>query len=110
MSRRTREEYASVWRLHLAPYLADMQLGQITTERVRTWRSTLLAHGRSEDRAAKAYRLLRAILNTAVDDGLIKRNPCRIKGAGQHRTPERRRRLSRRYTGWPSWSRHGSTC
>ena len=89
MSRRTREEYASVWRLHLAPYLADMQLGQITTERVRTWRSTLLAHGRSEDRAAKAYRLLRAILNTAVDDGLIKRNPCRIKGAGQHRTPER---------------------
>lgn len=31
---------------------------------------------------AKAYRLLKAILNTAVDDGLIRRNPCRIKGAG----------------------------
>jgi integrase len=28
-------------------------------------------------------------LNTATDDGRIKRNPCRIKGAGQHRTPER---------------------
>lgn len=26
---------------------------------------------------------------TAVDDGRIKRNPCRIKGADQHRTPER---------------------
>jgi hypothetical protein len=33
--------------------------------------------------AAEAYRLLKAILNTAVDDGLIRRNPCRIKGAGR---------------------------
>jgi integrase len=38
---------------------------------------------------AKAYRLLKAIFNTAVDDGLIRRNPCRIKGAGQERSPER---------------------
>ncbi|WP_189250786.1 site-specific integrase [Streptosporangium pseudovulgare] len=38
---------------------------------------------------AKAYRLLKAILSTAVDDQLIKRNPCRIKGAGQERSPER---------------------
>jgi integrase len=35
----------------------------------------------SGNRAAKVYRLLRAILYTAVDDGMIKRNPCRIKGA-----------------------------
>jgi integrase len=28
-------------------------------------------------------------LNTAVDDGLIKRNPCRIDGAGQEHSPER---------------------
>ncbi len=39
--------------------------------------------------AAKAYRLLKAIMNTAVDDGLIRRNPCRIKGAGQEKSPER---------------------
>ena len=38
---------------------------------------------------AKAYRLLKAIFNTAVDDGLIRRNPCRIKGAGQEKSPER---------------------
>lgn len=38
---------------------------------------------------AKAYRLLKAILNTAVDDGLIRRNPCRIRGAGQEKSPER---------------------
>ncbi|MGH3502476.1 MAG: tyrosine-type recombinase/integrase [Nocardioidaceae bacterium] len=38
---------------------------------------------------AKAYRLLRAILNTAVDDGRLKRNPCRVKGADQEKSPER---------------------
>jgi hypothetical protein len=27
------------------------------------------------------YRLLRAIMNTAKDDELIRKNPCRIKGA-----------------------------
>ena len=39
---------------------------------------------------AKAYQLLKAILNTAVEDGLIRGNPCRIKGAGRERSPERR--------------------
>jgi len=33
--------------------------------------------------------LLKAIFNTAVDDGLIRRNPCRIKGAGQEKSAER---------------------
>ena len=28
-------------------------------------------------------------MNTAVDDGLTHRNPCRIKGAGQEKSPER---------------------
>src|SRR3712207_7897271 len=31
----------------------------------------------------------RTILNTAVDDELILRNPCRIKGAGAGYSPER---------------------
>jgi integrase len=38
---------------------------------------------------AKAYRLLRTILNAAVEDGLLIRNPCTIKGAGVERSPER---------------------
>jgi hypothetical protein len=38
--------------------------------------------------SVKAYRLLRAIMNTAVEDGLIRRNPCRIKGAGSEDSPE----------------------
>jgi integrase len=88
-ARRTREEYASLWRLHVEPSLGDVELAALNTERVRTWRSALLASGRSEDRIAKAYRLLHAVMATAADDGRVKRNPCRIKGAGQYRTPER---------------------
>jgi integrase len=39
--------------------------------------------------AVKAYSLLRSILNVAEDDGLLPRNPCRIKGAGQLHSRER---------------------
>jgi integrase len=38
---------------------------------------------------AKAYRLLKAILETATDDELIRRNPCRIRGAGVESPEER---------------------
>jgi integrase len=57
--------------------------------RVGRWRKKLLDSGVSKVTAAKTYRLLRAIFNTALDDGLIKRNPCRIKGADREDSPER---------------------
>ena len=38
---------------------------------------------------AEAYRLLKAVLNTAAYDGLIRRNPCRIKGASVEKSQER---------------------
>ena len=43
----------------------------------------------SRDQAAKGYRLLRAIFNTALADGLIGRNPCTIRGAGIGHAHER---------------------
>lgn len=43
-----------------------------------------------QDHDREGYRLLRAILNTAVTvDELIAANPCRIKGAGEQRAAER---------------------
>src|SRR5580700_1788674 len=61
----------------------------VTEARIRRWRKQLLDAGVGSVTVAKEYRLLKAILNTAVDDGLIRRNPCRIKGAGQEKSPER---------------------
>jgi hypothetical protein len=44
--------------------------------------------------AHQAYRFPRVVMNTAVDDGLIKRNPCRIKGAGSEDSPDRSTELT----------------
>ncbi|NEE01501.1 site-specific integrase [Phytoactinopolyspora halotolerans] len=89
VSERTREIYRSLFRLHLEPFLGQRALTEISTEVVRSWRAELRDAGRSEIRVAKSYRLLRAIMNTAVDDGRIKRNPCRIKSADKEYSPER---------------------
>jgi integrase len=37
----------------------------------------------------QSYRLLRAVMNTAVRDGAIPKNPCNIPGAGSDRAKER---------------------
>jgi integrase len=55
---------------------------------VRDWQSDLVDWA-GRDQAAKSYRLLRAILGTAVEDLRIGRNPCRIRGAGIEQAAER---------------------
>ncbi len=89
LSPRTRDLYEGLFRLHVQPYLGATPIGSITPETVRAWRATLRADGRSDPTMAKAYRLLRAVLNTAVDDGRLLRNPCRIKGADRETPAER---------------------
>ena len=89
LSPTTRSLYEILLRRHIRPFLGPTPIGQISTESVRAWRAELLRSGRSATTTAKAYRLLRAIFSTAVDDGRVHRNPCRIKGADSERTAER---------------------
>jgi integrase len=87
---RTAALYEDLLRLHIARTLGNVDLVDLTPGRVRTWRKDLLDSGVGEVTVAKCYRLLRSVLNTAVeDDELIRRVPCRIKGAGAERSPER---------------------
>ncbi|WP_082931104.1 tyrosine-type recombinase/integrase [Micromonospora sp. NBRC 110037] len=75
---------------HVVPYLGGVELGRLDTPMVRDWRAKLLGNGVSESMAAKAYRLLRAVLMTAVkEDEILSRNPCRIPGADQEKPAER---------------------
>jgi integrase len=75
---------------HVTPYLGGMPLNRLDTPMIREWRTRLLTQGVSLTMAAKAYRLLRAILMTAAkEDELIRVNPCRIKGADQEKPAER---------------------
>jgi integrase len=91
---RTAELYRGLLRNHLLPAFRDVRLSEIDEAAVRRWRKERLDTG-SRARTfgpvtvAKAYRLLHAIFETAVDDQVVRRNPCRIEGAGKEDSPER---------------------
>ncbi|MEQ4714760.1 site-specific integrase [Nonomuraea sp. B19D2] len=87
---RTVDLYTWTLNKHITPYLGGVQLGKISTAMIRRWRAELLGKGVSPTMLAKAYRLLRAVLMTAADDdGIIPRNPCRIRGADAEHAEER---------------------
>jgi len=89
--------------------LAEMPITAITRADVRKWHSLIQASCTSKQmidagapmiknykeigsgavQLAQAYRFLRATINVAIDDGIMKENPCRIKGAGTPRHAER---------------------
>jgi integrase len=81
--------YRYLLRCHLSPAFVGHPVAGITEADVRRWRADLLTAGVSPVTTAKAYRLLKSIMATAVDDCLIRRNPCRVKGAGAEKSPER---------------------
>lgn len=85
---RTKHLYEGLLRRHILPALGRIQLTQLQRRQVRRWHGQL-TRATGQVTVAKAYRLLRTILGTAVEDGIIRENPCRIDGAGQERSPER---------------------
>jgi integrase len=87
---RTVDHYRWLLKKHIAPHLGAVPLGKLSTPMIRQWRAALLCNDVSVSVAAKAYRLLRAVLMTATeDDKILTRNPCRIRGAGDEDTAER---------------------
>lgn len=85
----TADLYRSLLRNHLVPTFGKVAVADITSAMVRAWRVARLESGTGPSTVAKSYALLRAVLMTAVDDRLIRRNPCRVKGASTAPTPER---------------------
>ncbi len=87
---RTWEQYEMNLRRHVLPQLGDLELSAITTAQVRAWRAGLLRDGGlSPGTVTKAYRLLHGVLATAVEDELLVRNPCVVRGASAERSAER---------------------
>ncbi len=85
----TIQTYQYVLARHIQPSFGNRAVADIREAHVRRWRGELLDSGASAATVAKAYRLMKAIMSTAVDDGIVQRNPCRVRGAGQDRSPER---------------------
>jgi Site-specific recombinase XerC len=106
----TKELYRGLLRTCITPTLGRSPVGSLSPAAVRHWhhqlgerlaadaerrQSELLAKGRQGSAASvrdggarqvQAYRLLRAAMTTAVDDGLVQSNPCTIRSAA---TPRR---------------------
>jgi len=83
----TRALYRHLLDRHILPVLGDAPIGRLAPSAVREWYSGL--HAEHPTTAGTAYRLLRAVLNTAVADERIVRNPCQVRGAGSTSAPER---------------------
>jgi integrase len=78
---RTSSDYRRLLDREILPGLGALPVAKLTPAVVRDWyshRDPTKASLRSH-----AYRLLRTICTTAVDDELLPANPCRIRGAGQ---------------------------
>lgn len=85
---RTRDTYASQL-AHILDEFETVELRKITPSAVRAWHGRLSKSGLHANTVAKVYRLFRTMLDTAVDDGLLRTNPVHIKGAAVERSIER---------------------
>jgi integrase len=85
---RTREQYELLIKNKLKPTFGQRELAKITPLLVRSWYADIAV--KTPGTARSAYRLLKAIFNTAILDDLILKNPCRVKGGGTDRVTERR--------------------
>lgn len=76
---RTRAEYERLLAGPLAGLMGE-RFQAITPEVVRQWYTEQITSGR-KTQGARAYGLLKAVMETAVQDGRISSNPCMIRGA-----------------------------
>ena len=77
----TQKDYRHVLATYLVPTFGKRPIDQIARVDVRAWHASLSKSSTLRSRT-KAYGLLRAIMNSAVDDDLIPASPVHIRGAG----------------------------
>jgi integrase len=75
----TKSVYRRILRTNLKLFLAS-NLDAIQKGDIQEWYASLVSTGK-RTAASKAYKLLSAVLKRAVDDELIAKNPCNIRGA-----------------------------
>ncbi len=88
VGRRWAETCRRNMRLHLGDLL-DLPIAQIHAPTVRAWHAKQRRLGKSPSGTAQSYRFIRSVLNIAVADEAIPKNPCAIPGAGNLKAAER---------------------
>jgi len=93
-----RIDHLNTWQRYIEPTFGKTKIRNVTPQMVRTWRSELpkqIKAGNTSERvtgeaaAAKAYRLLNAVMATAVDENLLLKNPCKVKGGSAGKIQQR---------------------
>jgi integrase len=85
------ERYEGVVRNHIAPRLGRLELRALNRpSTVQKWLRELQEAGLEPSTIAGVSDVLSAILDAAVDDGRIPRNPCRASSVKRPRQPKRK--------------------
>ncbi len=74
---------------HILAEFEAVELRKITPAQVWSWHGRLSQSGLHANTVAKVYRRFRTMLDTAVDDGILRTNPVHITGAAVERSIER---------------------
>ena len=72
---KTRLGYESLLRTRVLPTFGSLDLREIDGLEIRRWVAEMHAEGLSASRVKQSYRLLRQLLSSAVDCGLLDRDP-----------------------------------
>jgi len=74
----TRERYANVYALHVAPWLDDVPLAELTVGRLRAWQAERIAAGVKPGTIHKARTLLSSVMRHAAESEAIAGNPLSL--------------------------------
>jgi integrase len=72
----TLDQYESLFKLHLTPYLGALTLAQMTVEHIQGFKAALQKKNLGPQQVKHALRLTRQMLNHAVDWGYLRTNPA----------------------------------
>lgn len=77
----TRRSYQTALDRHLVPWFGETLVDEVTVSDVRAWFASY--GGQTPTARAHAYAVLTTVMGQALDDELIERNPCRVRGGGR---------------------------
>jgi integrase len=87
---KTREGYRSLLESRILPTFGRARLAAIDRSMIGSWVRAMTDEGLSSSRIRQAHQCLAAILEQAVDDGLVGRNPARRVELPRLREPDHR--------------------